>query len=99
MNYILVGDDLRDLIENSKRPASIALLAGDRTGKIRLDKASFLLSLKEHHLNENREVVFHDSNIVLNVDNVLCSAFFTILAPMRLFSCDEDDFPRSASLY
>jgi hypothetical protein len=99
LNFILVGDDLRDLIEYPKRPASIALLSVERTAKIRSDKARFLSSLREHHLNEKCEVVFHESNIILNVDDVLYSTFFTILTPRQLFSCDEDGLPRSACLY
>jgi hypothetical protein len=99
INFILVGDDLRHLIENSKHPASIALLTGDKTGKIRSDQARFMSSLREHHLNEKREVVFHNSNIVLNVDDVLYSTFFTVLTPSNLFSCDENGLPRSSCVY
>lgn len=99
INFILVGDDLRDLMEDPKHPASIALLTGDRAGRIRSDKARLLLSLREHHLNDKGEVVFHNSNIVLNIDDVLYSTFFTILTPRKLFSCDEDGSPRSSCLY
>ena len=99
LNFILIGDDLRDLLNDPKRPACIALLTGDRTGRIRPNKTKFLLSLRPHDLNEKHEIVFHESNIILNVADALYNTFFTTLEPSQLFSCCGDNELRSASLY
>jgi hypothetical protein len=99
LNPILVGDGLHDLYEDPEQPAYLALLTGDKTGIIRHDKTKLLASLRAHHRNEKREIVFHESNIILNIDEAIYNPFFITLSPKRLFSHHRHNRLRSASLY
>jgi acyl-coenzyme A thioesterase PaaI-like protein len=98
LNPSLIGDDLHNLFNDPKQPAYICLSTGDKSANIRYDKMKLLASLREHHFNENGEVVFHDSNIILNIDEALYNRFFVTSTPKKLFSC-QDNRLRSASLY
>ena len=98
LNPFLIGDRLHALFDDPKQPAYISLSTGDKTRNIRHDKMKLLASLREHHLNENGEVVFHDSKIILNIDEALYNPFFVTSTPKRLFSCQNNRL-RSASLY
>jgi hypothetical protein len=93
------GDGLHDLFNDPKQPAYVALLTGDKSGKLGHCKESLISSLKPHTRNEKDEIVFHDSNIILNITDALYSTFFTTLTPERLFSCCDDNQLRTACLY
>jgi hypothetical protein len=98
LNPFVVGDGLHTLYNDPKQPAYLCLLTGDKTRNIRHDKMKLLTSLREHHFNENGEVVFHDSKIILNIEEALYNPFFITSTPEKLFSCQKNRL-RSASLY
>ncbi|PMD60257.1 uncharacterized protein K444DRAFT_528693 [Hyaloscypha bicolor E] len=98
LNPVLIGDGLHTLFNDPTQPAYICLSTGDKTRNIRHDQTKLLASLREHHFNENGEVVFHDSKIILNIDEALYNPFFVTLTPKRLFSCRNNRLC-SASLY
>jgi hypothetical protein len=90
-NPFLVGDGLHDLFNDPKQLAYIALLTGDKSRKLGHCKYSLISSLKPHSRNEKDEIVFRDSNIILNITDALYSTFFTTLTLKRLFSfCDDN---------
>jgi hypothetical protein len=64
LNPFLSGDDIHILYNGPNQPAYICLSTGDKTRNIRHDKMKLLKSLREHHFNENGEVVFHDPKII-----------------------------------
>jgi hypothetical protein len=94
----LAGHDLHKIEEDSEEPVFIVLLTGDETGKIRQHRDKLLSSLRPHHLRNGQEVVFHESNIVMNVVDALYSTCFTILDPKSLFRCEGGEL-HSACLY
>jgi hypothetical protein len=98
LNPFLIGDDLHTLFDDPKQPAYICLATGDKTGNIQHDKMKLLASLRDHHFNENGEVVFHDSKVILNIDGALYNRFLVTSTPKNLFSCQNNRL-RSASLY
>jgi hypothetical protein len=98
-NPFLVGDGLHNLYNDPDQPAYIALLTGDKSGKLGHCKESLISSLRPHTRNEKDEIVFHDSKIILNITDALYSTFFTVLTPKRLFSCYDDNKLRTACLY
>ena len=98
LHPILVGD-IHALVDNIDRPATLALLTGDKSGQIRSLRRQLLSSLRPHHLNEKHEAVFTDSNIVLNVDDALYNAYYTTLSPETLFTYCDDSGLRSGSIY
>lgn len=93
------GDDLHRLFEDPKQAAYIALLTGDKSGKLLQHRDSLLSSLRAHSRNGKNEIFFHHSRIILNVTDALESAFLTTLAPARLFSYSDENQLRSACLY
>jgi hypothetical protein len=98
LNPFLAGYDLHKIGGNNEEPLYIALLTGDETGNIRYSRDKLLCSLRPHDLRNGHEIVFHESNIVMNVVDAVYSTFFTTLAPERLFGY-EDGKLRSACLY
>jgi hypothetical protein len=98
LNPSVIGDGLHTLYNDPKQPAYLCLLTGDKTRNIRHDKMKLLTSLREHHFNEKGEVVFHDSKIILNIDEALYNSFFITSTPKKLFSCRKNRL-RSAFLY
>jgi hypothetical protein len=94
----LVGSDLYKVEEGSTEPAFLVLLTGTETGSIRQYRDKLLSSLRPHDLENGEEIVFKNSNIVLNVVDALYNTFFTTLDPRRLFSYEEGEL-RSACLY
>jgi hypothetical protein len=98
-NPFLVGDDLYGLFNDPKEPAYIALLTGDKSGKLGYCKDRLISSLRPHSRNEKDDIVFHESGIVLNVTDALYSTFFTTLTPKRLSSYCDDTQLWSAWLY
>lgn len=94
----LAGHDLRKIKPGVTEPAFIVLLTGDETGNVRHHRDRLLSSLQPHHLRNRQEVVFKNSNIVMNVVDALYSTFFTTLDPSKLFSYEEGEL-RSACLY
>jgi hypothetical protein len=95
---LLTGHDIHKIEEDTEEPVFIVLLTGDKTGKIREHRDKLLSSLRPHHLRNGQEVVFHESNIVMNVVDALYCTFFTALDPKSLFIYEEDEL-RSACLY
>jgi hypothetical protein len=93
------GDDLHGIFEDLTQPAYIALLTGDKSGKLLPYRDVFLSSLKPHSRNDKNEISFRKSRIILNVSAVLDSTFLTMLAPARLFSYSNDYQLRSGCLY
>lgn len=96
---LLFGDDLYGLFDSPTQPAYIALLTGDKSGKLLPYREALLSSLKSHSRDEKNNISFHESRIILNVSAVLDSTFLTTLAPGRLFSYKSDSQLRSACLY
>ncbi|KAF4633475.1 hypothetical protein G7Y89_g4651 [Cudoniella acicularis] len=70
LNPILIGDDLYALYDNPTSTGYIAVITGDISGDIRFERDKFLDSLRAHDRKEN-EVVFHESNITLNINEPL----------------------------
>jgi hypothetical protein len=54
------GEGLHDLFNDPKQPAYVAVLTGDKSGKLGHCKESLISSLKPHTRNEKDEIVFHD---------------------------------------
>jgi hypothetical protein len=81
------------------QPLKLALLAGDKTGQIRFHREELLSSLRPHHLNERQEVVFHNSNIILNIDDAVHCAYYATLSPDTLFTYSDSGLLQSGSLY
>ena len=98
LNPFLAGYSLYKIQKGAKEPAFIVLLTGDKTGNIRYSRDKLLSSLRPYHIRNGQEIVFHESNIVMNVVDALYSTFFTTLAPKKLFGY-EDGKLRSACLY
>ena len=98
LHPVLVGN-LQALVDDLDRPITLTLLTGDKTGQIRLHREELLSSLRPHHLNERHEVVFHDSKIILNVDDALYNTYFTTLCPETLFTYSEVRGLQSGSIY
>jgi hypothetical protein len=98
LNLVLIGDDLHSLDRDPMRQAYLALLTGDETRDIRYDKEEFLASLRPHDQNEINEIVFQESNITLNIDDVLWVPEIILSTPEKLFSHRHTGL-RSASLY
>jgi hypothetical protein len=94
----LAGDDLHKIEGDAKKPVFIVLLTGDETGKIREHRDKLLSSLRPHDLRHGQEVVFHESNIVMNVVDALYNTIFTALDPKSLFRYEDGEL-RSACLY
>jgi len=94
----LVGCDLHKIKDQATEPAFIVLLTGDKTGNIRQHRDKLLSSLRPHELRNGQEIVFKNSNIVMNVVDALYSTFFTTLDPKKLFSYEEGKL-QSACLY
>jgi hypothetical protein len=99
LRLALLGDDLHALYNDPTLPAYLALLTGDNTKSIRHDKTKLFKALQPHHRNENNEVVFANSRIILSVDEAVYNPFFVTLDPKRLFGYGDDKKLRSASLY
>jgi hypothetical protein len=95
----VVGDDLHPLYDDPRRPAYIVLLTGDKTRIIRYNKSKLLAALRPHTINENHEILFHESKIILNIDEAAHNPFFISLTPRRLFSYCGQGQLRSVSLY
>ena len=95
----LFGDDLHSLFDDPMQPAYIALLTGDKSGKLLQYRDVLLSSLRSHSRNDKNEISFHDSRIILDVSAVLDGTFLTTLTPARLFSHGDDNQLRSACLY
>ncbi|RFU27841.1 hypothetical protein B7463_g8494, partial [Scytalidium lignicola] len=98
LNPVLIGDDLHNLYCDPMRPAYLALLTGDRTSNLRHDRIKLLASLRPHHWNEDNEIVFDQSNIVLNIIEPLYNSFIVTLPPEKLFTYQYNQL-RSAALY
>jgi ubiquinone/menaquinone biosynthesis C-methylase UbiE len=99
IKLVLVGDNLHALYNDPMQPAYLALVTGDKTKTIRHDKAKLLVALQPHRLNKNNEIVFHESRIVLNIDDAIHNPFFITSTPKKLFGYCEHGKLRSASLY
>ena len=69
----------------------IVLVTGDKSGAIRFYSKVFLDSLRPHTFcRVASEVVFKDSNITLNIHDVLEAPEIIRMEPERLFSYQED---------
>jgi hypothetical protein len=64
-----------------------------------LHRDELLSSLRLHDLDERYEAVFRDSNIVLNIDDALHSAYYTSLSPETLFTYNDAGRLTAGSLY
>lgn len=98
LNPVLLGDDLHSLYRDPMLPAYLVLLTADRTGNIQHDKVKLLASLRPHHWNENSDIVFEESSIILNISGALHNSFIINLYPRKLFSYQHGQL-RAASLY
>jgi hypothetical protein len=67
--------DIHKIEEDAKEPVFIVLLTGDETRKIREHRDKLLSSFRPHHLRNGQEVVFYESNIVINIIDTLYSIF------------------------
>lgn len=65
--YPVLVRDIYAVVDDPGQTVTLALLTGDKTGKIRAHREELLSSLNPHRFNEKREVVFHDSSSILNV--------------------------------
>lgn len=93
---VLLGHGLREVYNNTGKPAYIVLTTGDKKGGTY--EEDLLDSLRPHEFNPlTMEVLFKDSNIILNISQPVCNRTFTTLSPGRLFSLAEE--PCSASLH
>jgi acyl-coenzyme A thioesterase PaaI-like protein len=99
IKLVLVGDNLHALYNDPMQPAYLALVAGDKTKTIRHDIARLLAALRPYKLNKKNEIVFHESRIVLNIDDAIHNPFFITATPKKLFGYCEQGKLRSASLY
>jgi hypothetical protein len=99
IKLVLVGDNLHALYNDPMQPAYLALVVGDKTKTIRHDIAKLLAALRPHRLNKENEIVFHESRIVLNIDDAIHNPFFITTTPKKLFGYCEQGKLRSASLY
>lgn len=100
LHPVLIGHDLQELYDGFNKPIYISLVSGDISGALRYKDAFFNSLRKPWSYNqETMEVVFTESNITLNVHEVV-KIFETIaiIGPKRLFSY-EDKQLQSAVLY
>lgn len=98
LHPVIIGN-IQAVIDDPDQTVTLALLTGDKTGKIRLYREELLSSLKPHRFNGRREVVFRGSNIILNVDDALYNAYYTTLSPETLFTCSDASGLQSDSIY
>jgi hypothetical protein len=84
---ILVGHDLYNLCYGPQKPCYVVLVDGDQTGAMRREGPSILDCLNPHHFNQDtNEVIFKDSNIILNIDGQIRCRDHITLALTRIFS-------------
>jgi hypothetical protein len=104
LNPVLIGQELHKLNESmvtGKTDKSyIVLVTGDKSGDIVFYKQAFLDSLRRPHVFDAHanEVVFTDSNITLNVEDVMHNPECISMDPRRLFF-PTPELVCSASLY
>lgn len=99
LNPCLVGVNLYNLFKDPTSPARIELSTGDMTGSIRHHRAKLISSLRPHDMNEQHEIIFRESRIVLGISDALYNTFFTTLPPETLFFDDGDGQLHCACIY
>lgn len=100
-NPTLVGTDVAKLYSGSSTSVYAVLMLSDWGGDCRYLKDVFFASLQDHNYNKvSHEVHFRNSNIILNVQDVVAPDIdIAIKDPRRLFSCSNRKFETTALYY
>ena len=71
LSPVLIGRDLKNYTQNSKEGSYLILCVGDRDSNIQCERKAFFKSLQPHKYYEKTGEVQFDSDLLLNVAEVI----------------------------